>query len=298
MKNPFSIQSRVKRIYTRPKESVYTYRFFSDLCTGYSFKLGDRNGCKEFYTFEPEDCRLSKLIMEGRFHDQSYRIEKVIDETAYDMLAFGRAYVYIEPYYTKGTDKEQKESNVLSSVNIAVIKGLIKRQSHSDIYFYRLGTGGAIRKMHMKSNQLIAFDIRELGNSKRYFAKKLNQLEKYDITKAPAFKESNHVDGYDFSVHSGKYKLRELKALKDIGWFFGTDGLSDSYILYKTIQTKKLEIRILNYILDHLNCGFESFLGKPGGRLTADVKEIDYDRLWRDYTEGKLTGTELTELLF
>jgi hypothetical protein len=59
-----------------------------------------------------------------------------------------------------------------------------------------------------------------------------------------------------------------------------------------------LEIRILNYILDQLNCGFESFLGEPGGRLIADVKERNYDRLWRDYTEGKLTGTELTERLF
>ena len=44
---------------------------------------------------------------------------------------------------------------------------------------------------------------------------------------------TNNLDGYDFSVHSKKKKLQELRALKDIGWLFNTDGLSDSYILYK-----------------------------------------------------------------
>ena len=298
MLNPFSVRNRMKRLYRDPKENIYTYRFFTELCSGYSYKLGDRSGRRAFYTFEPKGCKLSKLIMIGKSHNLSYRMEEVIDEIANDLLAFGSAYIYIEPHYTKDTDKEQQEFGVLSSANLVVIKGIIKRRSHSGIQFYRWGKGETVQEMHMKSNQLVEFDIRELGYSKRYFTKKIERLEKYDITCSSAFKGANHVEGYDISLHSRRNKLGELKALKDIGWSLGPDGLSDSYILYKNIQINKLRIRILKYILDKLNCGFELFLGELGGSLRAHVKEINYDQLWRDYTEGKITETELSDLLF
>ena len=109
---------------------------------------------------------------------------------------------------------------------------------------------------------------------------------------------TNNSDGYDFMVHSTKITLKKLRVLKDIGWLFDIDGLSDSYILYKKIQEDKLRFRFLNYIVEKLNYGFEDYLVDAGGKLVANVKEKNYDQLWEDYSDGKLTGTELTNILY
>ena len=62
-------------------------------------------------------------------------------------------------------------------------------------------------------------------------------MEKYDIT-SNSLELINTEPVYDFSIHAYKNRKRFLKKVRNIGWSFGTDGLSDSYILYKEIQMK------------------------------------------------------------
>ena len=206
--------------------------------------------------------------------------------------------IYIDFLSGPFTGKGDKESETLSQVRLVKLRGIVKRRRRQDVLFYRTESGRTVQKTEMKSGHLVELRIKELGYGKRYFVNKLKRLGKCDLTQFPEFMGKGHVDGYDFSVHLEKTKLRKLKALKDIGWLPGPESLSDSYFLYKKIQEYKLRLQFLNYILDKLNSGFGSSIGDADGRLTARVKKNDYDRLWKDYSEGKITGGELTDILF
>jgi len=298
MINMFSAQNRMNRIYRAPRDSIYKHRFFEDLCSGYSYVLGERSEKRDFFTFEPKECKISKLMTEKYYYNLSYNLEKVINHVTYSLMVFGKAYVYISPEYTLSLDSQNEESKVLTSVHIEEIKGFVKKHNKTKIKFCRKGFNGAISDMEIRSNQLIEFDIKDLGWRKRYFTNISKKLAKCDITSFSTLMLGENLNGYDFSVHSKKNKLRELRALKDLGWSFGMDGLSDSYILYKKIQQDKFRLHFLNYILEKLNCGFEAFINDAGGKLIARIKEKEYDQLWKDYSDGKITGTELTDILY
>ena len=298
MINMFSTQNRINRIYSLPKENIYKHRFFEDLSSGYSFILGEPNKNRNFFTFEPISCRLSKLINGNHPYDLSYDIEQVIARVTYSLMAFGKAYVYIKTEYTTGIDCDNIEAKVLSSIEIHEIKGFVKKKKKTHVIFCCRGYNKATSDIEIQCNQLIVFDIKDLGYSKNYFTNIIKKLGKCDITLFSTSMITNNLDGYDFSVHSKKKKLQELRALKDIGWLFNTDGLSDSYILYKKIQEDQLRLRFLNYILGKLNSGFENCIVDAGGKLVAHVKEKNYNQLWKDYSDAKLTGTELTNILY
>ena len=294
----FSVRNRINRIYHLPKENIYKYRFFNDLSSGYSFILGETSKSGNFLTIEPINCKLSKLIQGKHPYDLSYDIEQVIECVAYSLMAFGKAYVYIKPEYTTGIDCDNIEAKVLSSIEIHEIKGFVKKKKKTHVIFCCRGYNEATSDIEIRRNQLIVFDIKDLGYRKKYFTNILKKLGKCDVTLLSTSMITNNLDGYDFSVHSMKSKLQELRVLKDIGWLFNTDGLSDSYILYKKIQEDQLKLRFLNYILGKLNSGFENCIVDAGGKLVAHVKEKNYNQLWENYCDGKLTGTELTNILY
>lgn len=298
MINMFSTQNRINRIYSLPKENIYKHRFFEDLSSGYSFILGEANKNRDFLTFEPMDCNLSKLIKGKHPYDLSYDIEQVIARVTYSLMAFGKAYVHIKPEYATSIDYDNNEIKVLSSIEIGEVKGFVKKKKKTHITFCCRGYNEETTDIEIQCNQLIVFDIKDLGYSKKYFTNIIKKLGKCDITLFSTSMITNNLDGYDFSVHSKKNKLQELRALKDIGWLFNTDGLSDSYILYKKIQEDQLRLRFLNYILGKLNSGFENCIVDAGGKLVAHVKEKNYNQLWKDYSDAKLTGTELTNILY
>lgn len=292
----FDAQDKMKRIYRQPQKSIYTHRFLEDLSSGYSFVLGERSEKRDFFAFDPEDCYAANLLRGKHYNDLSYEIERLIDAVTYSLLTFDRAYVILKPQYANDQDINSG-TKTISEIKLYEIKGFPDRCVNSNIKFiYSINNN--VKEMDIQRDQLIEFDIKELGFKNKYFRNILKKLEKCDITLADSSLISNDVSGYDYLVHSNECKLKELKALKGVGWIFGNQGLSDSYILYKKIQGDKLKLKLLDYILDKLNCGLESFLGNPGGKLVARKKTLDYDQLWREYSDGKVTGTELTSILY
>lgn len=56
MYNPFKTKKSVKRLYRSLSNNPYSYRFFEDLSTGFSFILGENDKTKDFFAFEPKGC--------------------------------------------------------------------------------------------------------------------------------------------------------------------------------------------------------------------------------------------------
>lgn len=293
----FIAQNRMNRIYKSPRKSLYNHRFFEDLCSGYSYTLGEKNCRKEFLTFEPNGCKMSKIIKERQHYDLSYEIEQIVSRVIYSLLVFGKSYIYLTPEYSVSVENE-KEVKKLSSMGIGEIKGYVKKRNRDQIVFCCKGFNGKIDVLEMQGKQIIELDIKDMGFKKRYFVNIHKKLSKCDITQISTLMISNNTKGYDFSVHSRKRKIQELKVTKEIGWSFGVDGLSDSYILYKKIQEDKLKLRFLEYVIEKINEGLKKYKDEADGLLVAHVKKKNYEQLWNDYLSGKITGSELTNFLY
>lgn len=294
----FSVSSRIKRRYSTPKDSIYAHRFFSDLASGYSYALGNKGETRDFYSFEPNNS-IIKDLLKGQYHNySSYEIEQIISRIAYSLMAYGRAYLYIHPEYSKKKKDDSPKTQALSSIEIREIKGIIKKKTKEGFLFCAMDLNAELKEIQMAKNQLIIFDIKELGFSKRFFPGILRRLSKCDITAKSTDMITNHPDIYDFGYHSEKKKLMELRVLRKIGWSFGTENLSNSYIMYKKIQEDKLKIRFLDYIVNKINDGLHIFLGDNTGKMVAHINKKDYKQLWNDYSEGKITSAELNILLF
>ena len=294
----FSDQSRIKRKYSSPKNSIYSHRFFNDLASGYSSFLGKKGENRDFFTFEPNGCKITKLLKGSHHYYSGYDIEQIISRIAYSLMAYGKAYFYFHPEYSTKKDDDGTMTKVLSSFEIGEIEGFIKKRTKEEYLFCRKGFNSEVKDIQMSKSQLVVFDIKELGFSKRFFPGILRKLSKCDITAKSTDMITNHSAVYDFVYHSERKKLAELRAIRKIGWSFGTEKLSDSYIMYKKIQEDELRIRFLEYVVKKINDGLHEFLGDDSGELVAHINRKEYRRLWNDYTEGKISGTELTTILF
>lgn len=294
----FSDQSRIKRKYPTFEYSIYSHRFLEDLASGYSFTFGKNGESRDFFSFEPNRCKIKNLLKKQYHYYSSYDIEQIISKIAYSLMAYGRAYFYIHPEYSIKEADDGTKAQVLSSFQIGEIEGIIKKKTKEEILFCRKGLNAEVNEIQMLKKQLVLFDIKELGYSKRFFPGILRRLSKCDITAKSMDMLTNHSDVYDFVHHFEKKKFKELKAIRKIGWSFGTEKLSDSYILYKKIQEDELKLHFLEYIVKKINEGLHVFFGDNAGELVVHVNRKEYRQLWKDYTAGKITGTELTNILY
>lgn len=300
MINIFSSENKMNWLYRVPKRNIYTYRFFEELSSGYSFTFGKRDENNNFFAFEPRDCSLSKLINGTNPYNLSNEIEKMISHITYSLLAFGKAYVYIEPEYSANCASCNSDKIKLSSIKIDEVKGYVKRRINDKLIFCYKIYGNKTRNIEIQCKQLILFDIKELGYNKKYFTKIIKKIGKNDITSFSTSMIIRKVKDYDLSAHLKKSRIKELKTVKDLGWLFSHEGLSDSYILYKKIEKDKLKLQFIEYIVDKLNIGLSNFLEDKDekGKLVAHIIEKDYEQLWKDYTAGKLTTKKLTDILY
>ena len=293
----FSIKSRLQRKYQSPKNSMYTHRFFEDLSSGYASVLGKREEKQHFFSFEPKECKINNLL-KGHHYYSSYDIERIVDRITYSLMAYGNAFFYIQPEYFKKKENDITSTQILSSIEIGEIEGIIKKKTKEGYIFCSLGFDKAIREIEISKEQLVILDIKEVGLSKKYFRQILTKLSKCDFISKNTDMIKNNSGFYDFTYHYERKKLAELKAIRSVGWSFGTEKLSDSYLLYKKIQGDVMKIRFLEYIVKKINEGLQAFLGDDAGKLVAHINKKDYEQLWNDYAVGKITGTELTSILY
>lgn len=286
----FSAQNRMKRLYRPTMSNIYAYRFLNDLSSGYSFYLRDEKSKQDFLTIEPKGCKLSKLIENNCEYDFSDDFEKIIDDITCDLVAFGRAYIYLHPV------KKQSVSTELESIEIQRLKGFVQNKNNTKTKFYVKRGDETVEKIIIPRNQLIELDIKDIGYNRHYFRNIIKKLDRCDATDILLKMRMNSKE-YDYLVHKEKSKMRELKVLKDIGWFMSDDRLSESYILYKRIELNQLRIRFLTHILDKLNNGLKSLIDINEGEIVAHIKALNYDQLWNEYSGGKITISELNSIL-
>ncbi len=295
----FKLEKRkLNRIYHDPKDNIYKFRLYRDLSSVYSFRLGDKTKLQSFYDFEPHNCKLREYLKKDLFHDFDTYFDGLTSRLVYNLLAYGRAFLYIIPHYEIITNENGEKEQILSSININELRGLVKKRERCNLIFCVLAYDGSVHEIKMSNTQLITFDLKDIGFRRNYFSYLVKKLGKYDILSSKTMMNYQNIWGYDLLHHKKKNKLEELKLLKDIGWSFNTDELSDSYILYKEIQIEKLRIKILEYVIKQMNDCLNGFIQEKNcGKITVNIRERDYKKIWDDYSEGRMSTKKLTDLL-
>ena len=87
--------------------------------------------------------------------------------------------------------------------------------------------------------------------------------------------------------------------MRNIGWSFGTDGLSDSYILYKEIQMKLFKIQMLQNVLMKINQVIATeYIPNKEFEIKALTSNVDYVGAWTKFQSGELTVSELNNIVW
>lgn len=289
-------KKRINSLYRTPQNNIYSHRFFQDLCTGFSFVLGEYTRENDFIYFEPAGCAIETLLRQNKHYNLSYEIEEVLYNVIGSLLRYGKAYLYLQPEYLETDDHSQKN---ISAVEMREILGYPSKKKSDTIQFYCKSFDGDVRKTELLSDGLIVFNLKDIGYQKNYFNKIVKRLGKLDTTASATGLLTESIPGYDFSEHLKHNRLKVLRETKEIGWYFGTDGLSDSYILYRKIQQDKLKLVILNYVVNKINHAIKALLKEQdAGEMKMRIKDHDYSQMWNDYNAGHITASELTRLLF
>ncbi len=301
MFNPLVTAKSVNKLYSKEDTNIYSSRFYQDLSSGFAFKLGEKNKKREFFSFSPNGCLIEKLLSRNGLFDCYYRLENTIEEIAYSMLKYGIAYLYIDPQYEDSDTAvvaNTTEPKEIFAIKIGEIRGVIKGRSKDKTVMYIKNFSGNILKKELLTNRIIEFNTRDLGYRQNYFSNIIKQIGKYDpLTSTDLITEN--PKGYDFNLHVKASRIKFLKRIRHIGWTFGTEEMSDSYILYKELMEQKFMLQLLKYILDKINVSLALFLNtEAAGSITATVREIDYDEIWKKFSVGEITLTELSNLLY
>lgn len=295
------IAKKSNRIYRKPVENTYSYRFYEDLSTGFSFILSDKDSDRNFFAFEPSGCMAESLLYAAGHYNLSYKIEQTINMTMRSLLMYGQAYIYLQAHYVQQKSDENENipaKQIITSLDIGEIKGIVKKKIGEKCIFCSMGLNGNIVERDLLTDGLISLNIKELGYKKKYFPHLLKKLGKCDVMSSGLLLSEN-IEGYDYNIHTKKKRLDFLKKTKSIGWTFGNDDLSDSYILYRKILQDKFRIKALEFIVDKINEGLSICLDNEApGKLIAHVRKLDYDNIWKQYSKGEITVTELKNLLY
>ncbi len=289
-------KKRINILYRTPQNNIYSHRFFQDLCTGFSFVLGENTRGNDFIYFEPTGCAIEKLLRQNGHYNLSYEIEEVLYNAIGSLFRYGKAYLYLQPEYLVADDHSQK---IISSVEMREILGYPSKKKSKTIQFYCKSFDKNVCKTELLSDGLIVFSLKEIGYQKNYFKKIIKHLGKLDISASATDLLAKSIPGYDLSEHLKHNRLKVLRETKEIGWYFGTDGLSDSYFLYRKIQQDKLKLVILNYMINKINYAIKALLkDQDAGEMKVRIKSHDYSQMWNDYNAGHITASELKRLLF
>lgn len=296
MIDPFITKRRIYNKYKSDYSNVHYYNYYLTLTSLYSFR---ENGLREIVAISSNDCALNSLIFKADNRFYKHELSQMVENIMRGLMEYGRVYLKLETEYEEtGTGNKR-----LIAIHPKIICGEIKGTQKSNYILYSPDYfTGEVRKLSVAKKQIVIFDLKDIGLKRNFFSATLRKMGKCDITKTTTALIENTKE-YDFEFHSRKADLLLLKATKDIGYVFKTEEISDSYIIYRKLKQDELKLKILDYIIERLNKGLLLCVGKTTnddsfGSVELNIKRLEYGKLWKQYSEGKITTTELNNIIY
>lgn len=294
MSNTNRIRKKIEKKYRLRTDNIYSHRFYTDLFSGYAYSLSEKVPEKKgFFRIVSDNSNIEKIFCNANHNNFFNQLQQTIDRALYSLAAHGNAYLYVKPEYVEIETESGKVNKELCSLSINEVKGVLKKGC-----FYYKTNSNEISKFDIGEGVLIILDLKELGYRRNYFTRLVKKIGKYDIASA-SYLLLNEEPSYDFNICIKKNQKRFFKTISNIGWRFGTDDLSDSYILYKEMKMRSFKMKNLQYVLGKINRVLvENYINDESFEIKAVTKNVDYKEVWEKYQEGKFTISDLNKILW
>lgn len=264
----------------------YTSMFLDDFCCFSVFE--DREQFSPL--FEINDKHLQDVLC---FSDPSflrYGLVQQLDEVAKELLLFGKTYVEV-------ITEEDKDSKLVS-ISFKPIYTNKAKAIHDRVYFRAKKFDESRISFWVPKSNLIIFDLKELGFSRRYFVRLLRKIQKLELPFDMMGTRDFNIDY--FKSYSEKKMLKLNRRTYWTGRNYNNQFMSEGYLLYRSIKFKELQWRFLEYLISGYNEALSGVIAekKVNGQIMIKEKKPDYTSYISRLQRGDLNFEQLSSLIY
>lgn len=272
----------------KASNSLYAHMFFDDFCSDYSIALNTKFICNDFYKFEGDSKKFQNFFGYDFLEDE---LDKILSNLVENLLVFGKA--YIERVYWYDDEKNLKKITY-QCINCRYLK----MRNHNLKYKVKDENGNVCKGKINKKNILV-FDLKELGFSKRFFIKKIKKLRKLEFPGA----DLSLNNAFSLDKYKAKTEFYILKLMKRIYWNARNSEnqfFTEPYLVYRIMMHQNLQNKFLEYFINKINKDISS-IGKIigfTGKIKFESITQNYDSLIEDLKTGKKNCEQVGNVIF
>ena len=279
----------------RNTSSAYQHMFLEDFCRGFSFELAQDSDDRIFYDVTPEGAMLKKLLTFQKYDFLKYDLDQLLSHIMRTLVFSGKA--FLEIVQTTDADK-----NVIG-IALVPFDPILSFRCPSNTYFVSIQKDKKIRLFKIGNSHVINFRLSDLGFWRYYFKLYYKHLHCLDILKVSDMSISAKETGFDFTVWNAKLEYQLLKYSRKIGWYgrnTSNQYMGEAYLLYRTIQSRLLRKRFLDYFIEQINTALKPICKdlKINGVLFSKSISYDYDDLLQKLYSGEINYSQLGDYVF
>ena len=283
-KRDYNYTTLISKIFHKP----YSNMFIEDFCSHYSIALAKHISERNFFKVD-DNQKIFKSIFGYDFLE--YDLDKLLSNITTNLMIFGKAYV--ERIYSY--DDQGNIVNIYyKSINCKNIK------HRKNCITYKIKTENNQKIKGQISNKLIiAFNLKDLGFSKKFFIRKIKKLKYLELPKSDT-SLSKYFDIHQFQKKSD-YNL--LKMMKSVHWDARNHSntyVTEPYSLYRSMMFEKLQNLFLEYLISKINedIDFIKSETKFSGKIIFDSIAQNYDNLITELESGKKNCEQIGNIIF
>lgn len=285
---PTQNDSNYSSFITKYAYNLHPHMFIEDFCNHYSISLAKHINTRNFFKVDNDD-KLFKSIFGYDFLE--YDLDKLLSNITKNLILFGKAYVERVYIYD---NKGNFAGIYYKCINCKNIK---RRAKH---FVYKLKTDDNQKlKGKIPKKTVVAFRIKDLGFSTKFFRRKIKKLKKLDLPKAE-LSLATHFDTKHFTK-KGDYEL--LKIMKNVYWNARKTQntyFTEPYLIYRYMMFEKLRTHFLEYLISKINEDIYSINKetKFTGKITFESITQNYDSLLTEFESGEKNCEQVGKVIF
>lgn len=276
--------------------SSHVHMLRKDLTLSFSIEFSRHNRYTDFYDIRSDNENLKRLFL---FEDSDYfryNFDQLLSWTFYNLISARKTYMEI----------------VISKNDDGEIVGLSLAPFDAKKYVTVNGTSYFISKNHEKKyvyfkipiRHYMEFSLKSLGLRNNYFKRLFQKLKRLDKYTAIGFMTDDKMKSkFDSKVWIEKQDYDVLQYPRKIGWHGRSSDnklLSESYLLYRTIEYKLFRQKCMKYLLQTINKTLKLISDEIGasGEIIVAASLLDYKKEWQRYINGEICASELSKIIY
>lgn len=272
---------------------LYTSMMLEDFSRDYSIDFSPKWDDRDFYDILPTDDALREILTSPCYMDLEAIFSHLLTNLMQILIEQGKAYVEIITWQDM---KGQIKGITFFPISYAFAIPFAKK-----VFFVSKLSNKKHQRFSIARNNLLKFDLRDLGYSRRHFRRILKKINKNNAVEVISMSLDKNL-GIDFSKYAERAEYQLLKHTKTIYWYGRNNRnrfMGDYYLTWRMAKLIGLKKTFLDYFLKTINEGLTPFRAAAGfsGEIIAKCKDVDYSQDFEKLKKGELTSSEVVRKL-